>query len=68
MCVSVGRGGGAVTPLVTVTHYLSHPPSLHCESDVIVVIRECCIGNPKICALSPPDLYVVFSVMMILKY
>lgn len=27
-----------MTPLVTVTHYLSHPPSSHSESDLIVVM------------------------------
>lgn len=36
-----------MTPLVTVTHYLSHPPSSRCESDLIVVMSVCCKGNPK---------------------
>lgn len=38
-CVCLWGGGKQkVTPLVTVTHYLSYPPSSHSESDLIVVM------------------------------
>lgn len=39
-----------MTPLVSVTHYLSHTPRLHYESDLIAVMNLCCTGKSKICA------------------
>lgn len=51
ICVSVEGGRQKVTPLVTVTHYLSHPPSSLCESDLIVVVCVWCTANPQICGL-----------------
>lgn len=45
------RGRQKVTPLVSVTHYLSYTPRFHYESDLIVVVNICCTGKPKICAL-----------------
>lgn len=63
------RGWGwGVTPLVTVTHYRSHPPHLCSESDLIVVVSVCCTGNRKICALYLQDLSVFFFFIIILKY
>lgn len=56
-----------MTPLVTVTHYLSHPPSSNSESDLIVVMRVCCPGNPKISALHLQELCLFFLVVIILK-
>lgn len=57
ICVSVG-GRQKVTPLVTVTHCLSHPTNPCSESDLIVVMS----------ALYPQDLSVFFFVIIILKY
>lgn len=45
------RGRQKVTPLVSMTHYLSYTPSLRYESDLIVVMNICYTGKPKICAL-----------------
>lgn len=35
-----------MTPLVTVTHYPSHPPSSRSESVLIVVMSVCCTADP----------------------
>lgn len=52
-----------VTPLVTVTHYLSHPPSSHSESDLIVVMSVCCVVIQR-----SVETYVFFFIIIILKY
>lgn len=46
-----------MTPLVTVTHYLSHPPSSRSDSVLIAVMSVCCTADPDpIRGLSMHDL------------
>ena len=65
VCVCGGRAGGGcqkVTPLVTVTHYLSHQPCSHSESDLIVVMSVYCSRNPIL-----QDLFVSSFVVIIIE-